>query len=441
MQATQPANVSPPEEASAVTEFYFQWHITNKCNKRCTHCYHADYDAGAERELHQLFDAASRMEQAVSAWGRTGVMSLTGGEPFMRRKELFALMERMEKNKIFSYTDILTNGSMLTKDDCQILGSTTFLRRVQLSLEGSSPAINDAIRGKDSFHSTIRAIEMLKAHNVEVAVMMTLSRFNVADALPLLEVLAELEVDTFAFERFIPEGQAESQKDQVLSPEELKNIFSAIHDWGFSHAVPRVLMYRPLMCLLAPDSPYVGAMCSVGINALSILPDGTIFPCRRLPMPLGNILSDSLHDIWMQSPMLWQARTPSAIKGKCGRCKYLPICRGCRAQALAMTGDWLEEDPQCWLDTREWRLPANVQLGHPEGTDIFFAYNSVSGEQFELNETAYVALQAIKNAPSSVSNLVYEIGRSFEADTEEIDKDITELFGIFAEKGLVESIE
>ena len=50
-------------------------------------------------------------------------------------------------------------------------------------------------------------------------------------------------------------------------------------------------MYRPLFCLIAPDDVHVGAMCSVGINALTVLHDGTIYPCRRLPIPLGNIFN------------------------------------------------------------------------------------------------------------------------------------------------------
>lgn len=107
-------------------------------------------------------------------------------------------------------------------------------------------------------------------------------------------------------------------------------------------------MYRPLFCLLEPGAPHVGAMCSVGINALTLLPDGTIYPCRRLPIRLGNVLEDNLFDVWYSSPVLWQARTPTNLKGRCSACEMVPVCRGCRAMALAVNGDWLAEDPQCW---------------------------------------------------------------------------------------------
>ncbi len=43
-------------------------------------------------------------------------------------------------------------------------------------------------------------------------------------------------------------------------------------------------------------------MCSAGGNALTILHDGTIYPCRRLPLPLGNVMNDNLFEVFYESP-------------------------------------------------------------------------------------------------------------------------------------------
>ena len=40
--------------------------------------------------------------------------------------------------------------------------------------------------------------------------------------------------------------------------------------------------------------------------------------------------------------------TLNNLKGKCHGCENLPFCGGCRAIAYATTGDYMEEDPQCW---------------------------------------------------------------------------------------------
>lgn len=339
------------EESAIETEFYFQWHITERCNSRCQHCYHTSYESADELSNKQLMEVAGIMEAAMTAWDRRGAISLTGGEPWLRKHSVLELLDRFSSGGIVDRVDILTNGLLLKDSDCEELAEKSVLRRVQVSMEGATAESHDRIRGGGSFKKTLSAIERMKRHGLIVSVMMTISRHNVTDIIPLLELLKDYKVDTFSVERFMPQGQASEQLNWMLSTEQLKAAFHDVHSWAFKNDKPKVLMYRPLYCLVEDQSPYVGAMCSVGINALSVLHDGTIYPCRRLPIPLGNILTDSLHDIWYASPMLWQAREPSNLKGYCSKCKYVPICRGCRAMAHSVHGDWLREDPQCWIES------------------------------------------------------------------------------------------
>jgi AdoMet-dependent heme synthase len=88
---------------------------------------------------------------------------------------------------------------------------------------------------------------------------------------------------------------------------------------------------------------------------LTLLPDGTITPCRRMGIPIGNILRDSLREIWATSDVLNALRDKKTYMGKCGVCKRWSICRGCRAIAYAWSrshgrNDFLEEDPQCFIE-------------------------------------------------------------------------------------------
>jgi len=339
---------SAHDERPVESEFYFQWHITEQCNRRCQHCYHSTYDSAGELTDGQLLDIAGRIESALVEWGRKGAVSLTGGEPWLRGDAVLQILDRFGTSDIVDRVDLLTNGVLLDDRACEELARRPLLRRVQVSVEGASAAAHDAIRGAGSFEETEAAVRRLKRHGITVAVMMTISRHNASEIIETMERMAEWGVDVFSTDRFIPEGQGEGHQEWLLSAEELRETFQQVHDWGIAHSKPRVLMYRPLFCLIDADSPHVGAMCSVGANALTILHDGTVYPCRRLPMVLGNVLSDSLHDIWYSSPILWQARQPSNLQGRCGTCEHVPICRGCRAMAMAVQGDWQGEDPQCW---------------------------------------------------------------------------------------------
>ncbi len=95
--------------------------------------------------------------------------------------------------------------------------------------------------------------------------------------------------------------------------------------------------------------------CAAGVSGLTILPDGTITPCRRLHIPIGNVRQDSLREIWASSSVLKLLRDRSSYNGKCGNCDRWTVCRGCRAIAYAYSrskgkNDFLAEDPQCFID-------------------------------------------------------------------------------------------
>ncbi len=94
----------------------------------------------------------------------------------------------------------------------------------------------------------------------------------------------------------------------------------------------------------------MGAVCSIGLDGICILPDATVLACRRLPIPIGNLKRDSLEKIWFTSDLLWQIADKRNLNGKCNSCEFITRCGGCRAIAYAYTGDYLATDPQCWKD-------------------------------------------------------------------------------------------
>ncbi len=328
-------------------EFYFQWHLTERCNRSCAHCYQSN-ETLPELPLSDLLRIVDLIETALIKWGRTGTLSLTGGEPLLRRSDLHALMTRLDHSEHVAYYDLLTNGSLISDAEALSLAKHPSLRRVQVSLEGATEKTNDSIRGEGSFKSTLTAIRWLRNAGVEVAVMMTVSRLNAHEIGALVNLLGREDVQTLALERLIPEGTGIGLSDSVLSPNELRNVYDEVHRIAFDKPPVRLLLYRPLFAMLSPDDPTVGALCSVGNNALTIMPDGTVYPCRRLPISIGNALTDGFFKIWYGSELLWQIRNPANIRGKCGSCELFSRCRGCRAMAYFATGDYLAEDPQCW---------------------------------------------------------------------------------------------
>jgi len=341
--------------------FGFQWHITDRCNLRCTHCYQENFSGSNELDLNGLKQVANEIIKTLAKWGKKGDIAITGGEPLVK-KEMLPLVNYLNSaDEIFSI-DILTNGTLLDEDLIEQIRSFKKIRCFQVSLDGASHDTNDSIRGKGSFEKAIAGIRLLRKNDIKVNIMFTLQRINMRD-IPLIIDLANAEsISTLTIERMVPTGTGKNLVKQLLLPEEIKEIFEYISERAEQpikgKGTTSISRSRPLwvMCNRNTDSlntdlptdVFIGGICSIGLDGLCILPDATVLACRRLPIPIGNLKQDSIEKIWFTSDLLWQIRDKNNLKGKCVSCKLIPQCSGCRAMAYAFTGDYLAADPQCW---------------------------------------------------------------------------------------------
>ncbi|MBP5509891.1 MAG: SPASM domain-containing protein [Kiritimatiellae bacterium] len=79
-----------------------------------------------------------------------------------------------------------------------------------------------------------------------------------------------------------------------------------------------------------------------------LTPDGSVFPCPRTKIVLGNVRETSLDEIVAESEVLDDLRHPGErIKEACASCTDFPACCGCRGNAYEQTGDYLAADPFC----------------------------------------------------------------------------------------------
>jgi radical SAM protein with 4Fe4S-binding SPASM domain len=80
---------------------------------------------------------------------------------------------------------------------------------------------------------------------------------------------------------------------------------------------------------------------------------GTVHPSGFLPMDAGNVREQPLTQIYRDSPLFVDLRTPSKFSGKCGWCEYNEVCGGSRSRAYALTGDPLASDPWCAYEPQQ----------------------------------------------------------------------------------------
>lgn len=340
--------------------FGFQWHITDRCNLRCTHCYQETYSAASELDLDGLKQIADEICLTLSKWNKSGDIAITGGEPLVK-PEMFPLIRYLESSDDITSIDILTNGTLVNNEVVEEIKRLKKIRCVQISLDGASPRSHNAIRGEGSFEKAITGIRLLRKNEIDVNIMFTLQRQNIKDIPSIIDLAVAEGINCLTIERLVPTGSGARIGDGLLSPEEIKRVFSYISDRAEQEinrgGLTSISRSRPLWVMCngrstdksISSNDAAGGICSIGLDGLCILPDATVLPCRRLPIPIGNLKNDSLLEIWHTSDLLWEIADKRNLKGKCNSCEHINRCSGCRAMAYACTRDYLAEDPQCFI--------------------------------------------------------------------------------------------
>jgi radical SAM protein with 4Fe4S-binding SPASM domain len=82
------------------------------------------------------------------------------------------------------------------------------------------------------------------------------------------------------------------------------------------------------------------------------------WPCPFVEVKAGNVREKPFQDIYENAPVFKNLRArEETLRGHCRDCRYCSICGGCRGRAWAYTGDYLAEDPSCFVRNREFNLP------------------------------------------------------------------------------------
>ena len=348
-----------PTIAPVLPTFAFQWHITDECDQRCKHCY--IFAEGACTKLNRMSLPDMRrtlddIEAMCRELGRTPYIYLTGGDPILH-PDFWSLAELLhERGHRWA---IMGNPFHLTPEACGRMRALS-CRKYQVSLDGLA-ATHDRFRKPGSFNSTIEAIRTIKASGMWCAVMSTVSSANMAEIPELIDLMAKLEVDVYAFGRYCPTS-GQRAAEYHMEPLAYRDFLLECQRRILAHEAAgcRTTFQRKdhLWTLLEyeqgrfqipagarPGMVYGGCHC--GIGHLTITPTGDVYACRRMESRVGNCLEQPLRDIFLGAKM--EERRDFARFEKCAHCELAGFCRGCPAVAAgASGGNMYAADPQCW---------------------------------------------------------------------------------------------
>lgn len=333
--------------------FVVQWHLTDRCNLVCRHCYRAG-PTRAELSAAQRSLVLDQIIQFLRCRKMKGRLHIAGGEPFLCN-DLLALMRAAWAAGIPSR--VLSNGTRIEPAAARELGAVGCVG-VQVSIEGPE-AVHDAIRGRGSWRAAMHGVHELRAAGLQVTLAMTLHAHN----LPYMQDVGRLareHADRVYYSRLVPCGRG-ADLGGVLSSRQWWQAMRRARAMARGLGIPVALRDPTFRAFYASAANAARAPalagCAAGHGTITIEADGSVMPCRRLGVVIGNVLADGLDTIWQGSEVLARLRDRDRLQGRCSHCSYRWVCGGCRAVALAVGGQLMGEDPQC-----PWSLPLPMAM-------------------------------------------------------------------------------
>jgi radical SAM protein with 4Fe4S-binding SPASM domain len=328
-------------------KFILQWHLLENCNLKCTHCYQNEELIKNELTLEEKYEVVDSFVKFVRGlpFNVYPHITLTGGEPFLYN-ELEQLLKYMStyKNVRFSF---LSNGTFISEKTIELLKKYE-PEYVQISIDGGQK-VHDEIRGHGAFSKALEGLQSIKSIGITTSISFTAHKQNYKDIPEVIRVARKIGVNRFWSDRLIPEGHGKELEGLLLSPNETYEYVKLLKKEAIKAylnpfnkltvGTQRALQFFPYI-----DKPY---SCTAGQTLLTLMPDGTVYPCRRLPIPVGNIKKNRFEDIYYENGIIKDLQNNS--NENCAGCKFEEKCRGgLKCLAYATTGSMFNKDPGCW---------------------------------------------------------------------------------------------
>jgi mycofactocin biosynthetic radical S-adenosylmethionine protein MftC len=333
-------------EAGLDAPICLTWELTYACNLACVHC----LSSSGRRDPRELTTAECLAVIDELQAMQVFYVNIGGGEPTVRR-DFWEILDYAKAHDVG--VKFSTNGSRITKAAASRVAANDYVD-IQVSLDGASAAVNDAVRGPGSFATAIRALERLAeagAPSCKISVVITRENMEQLDD---FETLADHYGAQLRLTRLRPSGRGADVWDRLHPTASQQR---QLYDWLLERG-DKVLTGDSFFHLAAYGQPLPGLnMCGAGRVVCLIDPIGDVYACPFAihdAFRAGNLRAPGgFTSIWRDSELFADLRQPQT-GGACASCSHFDSCRGGCMAAKFFTGLPLTgPDPECVLGNGE----------------------------------------------------------------------------------------
>ena len=329
-----------------VKRFILQWHLSEHCNLHCLHCYQ-DGHKPVMLKYDNLVNIYNQYKVLLKKLKMKGHINITGGEPLCN-PFFFKILDLIKKDRDKISFSVLSNGTLIDAKMAKKIASYNPYY-VQVSLEGGKKT-NDYIRGKGTYDQIGKGIDNLKKEGIFTSISFTATKINYKEFPKVVKYAKKHHVDNIWSDRYIPLGKED--KSLMLSYEDTRKYLQIMNIereklLRKKIMIPTVSMYRALQFQMTDDFAYG---CTAGDTLLTVMENGDLVPCRRMPVVIGNLLKEDMYKLYKSDSFLIELRK-NKIPDDCKLCDDASLCHGgLKCLTYAIYQDLNHKDVGCNFD-------------------------------------------------------------------------------------------
>ncbi len=302
-------------------------HTNNSCNLACAHCLVSsgpEGDPGLDgARLVELIDEAAALGVAR--------FYFTGGEPFLR-KDTFDLVERVTQHHGRELR-VLTNGILFHGAVLDRLRAQDPSRvRLQVSLDGATAEVNDAVRGRGSFERILEGVRELVAAGFAPTLSTVITRDNVGQMREMVRLTGDLGAASWHLLWVHKKGRWSNLNGSFVTAAVLHTQLRAAQEEAgrLGVAIDNVEAFRERV----NGNPGTRLdLSGAGFESLCVYSDGRVYPSAATvqyeALELGRWTGGNLAELLEAAPVGQRLRALTvAEKPVCNTCKFKFLCGG-----------------------------------------------------------------------------------------------------------------
>ncbi len=347
------------------------WNTTKTCNLKCAHCY---MESDSQKYQGEMTTEEAKHFIDDLAEFKSPVLLFSGGEPLIR-PDFFELAEYTISKGLRA--TLSTNGTLITPEVARRIKDIG-ISYVGISLDGLAD-VNDKFRGKEgAFKAAMQGIQNCVAVDQRVGLRFTINHHNIKELDKIFDFIEAENIDRVCFYHLVYSGRGNKMIAEDVTREESRQAMDTIirrtRDFEARGLKKEILtvdnhcdgVYMYIQALKEDPARAEKIKSLIGFNGGNrsgiafgeVDPQGDVHPDQFTQhISFGNVRDRKIEEIWtdVTHPIMEGLKDRKGLlKGRCAACQYLDMCNGnFRTRAEAVTGDFWESDPACYLTDEE----------------------------------------------------------------------------------------